>query len=164
LSASAAPSSAVELLVFELGGVRHGLELATVREVVRAVLVTPLPDAPAVVEGVISARGEVVPVYDLRLRFGMSVRPLHPDERMVLAWTGDRLVAFRCDHADETVSVSHEAVADATMVRHAGRTISGIGRLRDGILLIHDLTAFLDDAERLTLAEALAALEERAAE
>lgn len=157
-------AAGIELLVFELAGVRYGIDLASVREVARAVLITPLPDAPPVVEGVIDARGTLVPVYDLRLRFGMPPRALHPDERMVLAWTGERLAAFRCDAAGTTAQVETTRVDGSDAVVHGGRQISGVARLPDGLVLIHDLARFLDDAERLTLDDALAALDERAAD
>src|SRR5690606_41066795 len=89
------PPQELEMLVFELAGVRYALELPSVREVVRAVMISPLPDAPAVIEGVVDMRGALVPVYDLRARFGHPPRPLHPDERLGVAWTGSRRVSFR---------------------------------------------------------------------
>jgi purine-binding chemotaxis protein CheW len=156
-------AAAIELLVFELAGVRYGIDLASVREVARAVFITPLPEAPPVVEGVIDARGTLVPVYDLRLRFGLPPRPLHPDERMVLAWTGARLAAFRCDAAGTTAQVEVMQGDGVDAVVRGGRQVSGVARLPDGLVLIHDLAGFLDDAERLTLDDALAALDERAA-
>lgn len=160
--AESAAETALDLLVFEVAGVRLGIALSAVREVVRAVFITPLPDAPPAVEGVIDVRGGLVPVYDLRLRFGLPPRRLHPEERLVLAWTGERMVAARCDAVAGTVSVPQSAI-EAGDVVHAGTgSIRGVARLDDGLVLVHDLAAFLDDAERVTLANALAAHAERA--
>jgi purine-binding chemotaxis protein CheW len=149
-------SDAAELLVFELAGVRCGLGLDTVREVLAAVLITPLPAAPPVVEGIIDVRGEIAPVYDLRLRFGLPSRPLHPDERLVVAWTGERLVALRCDVAERIERVPASRIDTAEAVTRGARTLAGVARLPDGLALIHDLAAFLDDAERDALDDALA--------
>jgi purine-binding chemotaxis protein CheW len=154
-----APAEAVDLLVLELGGLRCGLLLDAVREVVRAVLVTPLPGAPPVVEGVIDVRGEIVPVYDLRARFGLPARPLDPGERMVIAWTGDRLAAVRCDRTGDLEQVPPGAIEAAAALPGDGRHVAGLARLDDGLAVVHDLAAFLEDAERLTLDEALARLE-----
>jgi purine-binding chemotaxis protein CheW len=147
----------LDLLVFELAGARYALEAACVREVVRAVFITPLPDAPAVVEGVIDVRGEIVPVYDVRLRFGLPLQRLRPDEQIVLAWTGDRRVAIRCDRTDWVAGAERSRPADGAELKHAGRHIVGVARLADGIVLIHDLQGFLEQAEAEALESALAA-------
>lgn len=147
----------LELLVFELAGLRYALELHTVREVARAVLIAPLPDAPPVIEGLIEVRGELVPVYDLRLRFGLEARPLSPEERLVIAWTGARLVAFRCEATGWVERVPPTRVASREAVHGAGRHVAGVARLPDGLVLIQDLEQFLDDAEAARLDDALAA-------
>jgi purine-binding chemotaxis protein CheW len=164
MQAEQRPDDALDLLVFELAGVRFGVEMRCVREVVRAVLVTPLPGAPAAVEGVIDVRGEVVAVYDLRLRFGLPPRPLHPAEHLVIAWTGERLAAMRCERAEWIEQIPSSAVERSVPVDLSGGRVEGVARMDDGLVLIHDLRTFLDDAEALALADALAARESREAE
>ncbi|HEX6307201.1 MAG TPA: chemotaxis protein CheW [Longimicrobiales bacterium] len=156
--------SDLELLVFELAGIRYALKLEAVREVTRAVLITPLPDAPPVIEGVVEVRGELVPVYDLRLRFGHEARPLDPEERLVIAWTGSRLAAFRCDTTGWVESISRDRVGSPAALRAAGRHIAGVARLSDGLVLIQDLERFLDEAEATRLGSALSARAAREAE
>jgi purine-binding chemotaxis protein CheW len=151
-----AEPAAMELLAFEVGGARFGVELHAVREVLRAVLITPLPGAPPVVEGIIDVRGMVVPVYDLRTRFGLPIQPLHPDHRLVTAWTGDRLVALHCERTEWLVTVPATALERSGAVTLGDRRIAGAAKLPDGIILITDLPAFLDDAERAALDDALA--------
>jgi purine-binding chemotaxis protein CheW len=153
--------SALDLLVFELAGVRFGLELGSVREVVRAVLVTPLPGAPPVVEGIIDVRGSIVAVYDLRARFGLVPKPLHPDEQLVIAWTGEQLAAVRCERAEWIERADAAAIESGAPVDRGGSRILGVARLSHGLVLIHDLQTFLDDAERADLDDALAAHEAR---
>lgn len=157
MMAAAAP---VELLVFELAGLRYAVPLPEVREVVRAVLITPLAGAPAVVEGLVDVRGELAVVYDLRLRFGHAPVPLHPDEMMVVVWTGDRLAAFRCGRVEHTLALPAEDIAGADLVSHVGAHVSGVARLADGPVVIHDLAAFLEQAERAELEDALVAYSE----
>jgi purine-binding chemotaxis protein CheW len=152
----AATEEALDLLVFELAGARYALELECVREVLRAVFITPLPAAPAVIEGIIDIRGEIVPVYDARLRFGLPARPLHPDDVLVTAWTGERRVAVRCERAEWLGGVSAAAVSDAADLQLRSSRLSGVVRLEDGLVLIHDLASFLEQAERETLDRALA--------
>jgi purine-binding chemotaxis protein CheW len=156
--------TALDLLVFELDDVRFGLELTSVREVVRAVFITPLPEAPPVIEGIIDVRGSMVPVYDLRARFGLAARSLHPAEHMVIAWTGQRLVAVRCDRAEWIERIAESAVERGDPVTRGGERIAGVARAGDDLVLIHDLSTFLEEAERARLDDALAAHEERDAD
>jgi purine-binding chemotaxis protein CheW len=150
-------TEAVDLLVFELDDARYALRLECVREVARAVLITPLPDAPTVVEGVIDVRGNLVAVYDLRARFGLPPRPLDPDHRIVIAWTGERTIAIRSDRTDWIERAVPRRLEPAAHLPAAGGVVAGAAQLPDGIVLIHDLTTFLDDAARRTLEHALAA-------
>lgn len=150
------PVEDLELLIFELSGVRYALPLREVREVVRAVWITPLPETPAVIEGAIDVRGELVPVYDLRLRFGLPARSLHSGERLIIAWTGSRVVAFRCDRTEWVESVAGSQVDSPATARAGDRHIAGVARLPDGLVLIQNLNAFLDEAEALELETALA--------
>ena len=151
------PADHVELLVFELSGIRYALELRSVREVLPAVLITPLPDAPPVIEGIIDVRGEIVPVYDVRMRFGLPPRPLNLDERLVLAWTGSRVVGFRCERTEWQEEVPRALIEGPQSVRGAGRHLAGVARLPDGLVLIQDLELFLDEAESAGLDDAMAA-------
>jgi purine-binding chemotaxis protein CheW len=147
----------LELLVFELAGSRYALKLADVREVVPAVMITPLPGAPEVVEGVIDVRGDLVPVYDLRARFDLPPVHLDPAEQLIVAWTGTRLVAVRCDRTQGLERVSPQSIDPAASLGTARRHLAGAARLPDGIVLIHDLPAFLDAAEQHALEQAVAA-------
>jgi purine-binding chemotaxis protein CheW len=149
------PTAGLELLVFQLGDLRLALELTVVREVARAVEILPLPGAPPIVEGIIDVRGEIVPVYDVRQRFGLAPAGLHPDQRLVIAWTGERLVALRCDSTEWIEAVV--GVADAEPLLRGRALIEGVGRLPDGLVLIQDLPAFLDAAEQEALDAALQA-------
>lgn len=151
------PAEDLELLVFEVAGVRYALELPSVREVVRAVLISPLPEAPAVIEGIVDIRGELVPVYDLRMRFGLPPRALHPDERLVIAWTGSRLVSFRCERTEWVEHVPRSRIDERDAVPGAGRHIAGVARLADGLVLIQNLAEFLEAAEAESLDVALSA-------
>jgi len=145
----------MEVLVFEIGGQRYGVEAGLVREVLAAVCVTALPRAPDVVEGVIDVRGRLAAVFDLRKRFRHAARVLHPAERMVLAESGGRLVAFRCDQVDGLTKVDDATLEDPRGAVPGVGQLCGVARSVDGLLLIHDLTAFLSEAEAVELDSAM---------
>jgi purine-binding chemotaxis protein CheW len=148
----------MDLVVFEIDGRRYGLPAADVREIVRAVSVSPLPGAPPVVEGLINVRGALVPVLDLRARFAMAAKdPSHTDH-LLLASAGTRLVAIRADRALDLAQVDPADVENATAIVPDAQYLRGVAKLTDGLVLIHDLRTFLKDTEALSLDDALSAV------
>lgn len=142
-------------LVFEVDGHRYGVDTACVREIVRAVLPVRLPRAPAVIIGVINVRGEVVPLLDLRLRFALPPRPLSAEDVFVIVATSTRRVALRADHATALVRVPLASLTDMAVSVPRAQLAAGTAVLPDGLLVICDLEAFLDEAEQRALGAAL---------
>jgi purine-binding chemotaxis protein CheW len=157
--ASAAPGAdrlTREVLVFEVGGQRYGLPIADVLELVRAVAITPLPNAPAVIEGIVNVRGRIVPVLDLRARFRLPAKPLDPSDHFIVAAAGPRGVILRVDRATELALVDTAAVQPPETLGPGAAYVAGVAKLEDGMVLIHDLTTFLSAAEAASLDDALA--------
>lgn len=156
-SHSVAGGSPLEVLVFDLGGQRYALRCSEVRELVRAVTVVPLPRAPAIIQGIIDVRGAVVPVLDIRARFGLPSRAATHTEHLILAWAGKRLVAVRTDRALALAQLRASDVEDAAGLGTGVEYVAGVAKLPDGLVLIHDLRTFLSGTEAAALDEALAA-------
>lgn len=143
------------LLTFALEGGRYALPLEHVREVVRAALPARLPKAPEIVEGVLDLHGELVPLLDVRRRFGLLARPLDPSQHLVVASIAGRALAFAVDEALDVVRVADEAVTAAAATVTGTEHVAGIARLPDGLVVIYDLRAFLSADETLGLDEAM---------
>lgn len=145
-----------EVLLFTLEGHHYALSTQDVRELVRAVRLTPLPRAPAVIEGLINLRGELVPVLDLRRRFRLPPRPLSSADHLIIAQAGARRVALRVDRAESLLELV-PGTFDATPQHLPGvGYVAGALKLPDGLVLLHDLRTFLSEAEALELDGALA--------
>ena len=145
-----------EVLVFEVGGQRYGLPSAVVRELVRAVAITPLPRAPAVIEGVVNVRGRVLPVLDIRARFRLPRRALDPSDHFIVASAGARGVILRVDRATHIALVDESTIQPPETLGAGVTQVSGIATLEGGMVLIHDLATFLTAAEAMALDDASA--------
>jgi purine-binding chemotaxis protein CheW len=149
----------MDALLFELAGARLAVSAACVIEVVRAVAIDALPEAPPVVSGVINLRGEVMPVIDMRKRFGLPARPALPEDYFIAVQSGPHRVALHVDRPLELERVTptpFEQLVD-TPARYA--YVSGVVPTLDGVLLICDLPRFLSAPESLALSRALSTLE-----
>jgi purine-binding chemotaxis protein CheW len=148
----------VDVLVFHLSRQRYGLVGPDVQQVVRAVTIAPLPRAPAIVEGVINLRGALVPVLDIRTRFGLPAKKLAISDQLIVASAGTRLVALRVDGTLDFIAIDPALIEDPAPMLGQSGLIAGVAKLPDGLVLIHDLRAFLSTAEAQAL-DALVSLE-----
>jgi purine-binding chemotaxis protein CheW len=149
-------SSPTEVLIFEVGGQRYGLPSSTVKELVRAVAVVPLPKAPAIIEGVINLRGTLVPVLNIRARFRLPMKSLEHTDHFIVGWSGERLVALRVDRAIDLVQVNADDFQDAKGVVPGAEYVAWLAKLSEDLVVIHDLPTFLSRDESAALTEALA--------
>jgi purine-binding chemotaxis protein CheW len=143
----------VDVLVFLLGRQRYGLIGADVHQVVRAVTIAPLPQAPAIVEGVINLRGALVPVLDIRTRIRPPAMPLAITDQLIVAAAGKRLVALRVDGTLDLIAIDPALIEDPSPLMARTDLVAGVAKLPDGLVLIHDLRAFLSEAEAEALDE-----------
>jgi purine-binding chemotaxis protein CheW len=148
-------AGAAEWVVFSLDAGRYALPLAAVDRIVRAVEVTHLPTAPPIVRGAIDVQGRVLPVFDLRRRFGLPERDIDPADQFVIARSADRTVVLVVDTAQGVVQSPLSDTTSAASIASGLEHIRGVIRLPDGLVLIQDLDLFLSAAESRALDEAL---------
>ncbi len=146
----------VAFVIFHLDELRIALTLSAVTRVVRAVFLTPLPEAPDGVLGMINVRGRVIPVLDLRRRFRLPPRDMTPADRFVIAHTARRAVALVADAVTGVIEYPVAAIVAANDILPGIGPVAGVVRLGGELLLIHDLDRFLSLDEEQRLDEALA--------
>lgn len=144
------------LLAFVVASQRYALEVRAVERVLPMVAVTPVVGAPKVALGAISVHGRVVAVVDIRRRLGLVDHLYETSACLILTVTRTRTLAVAADEVLGVLELPAEAVvAPATVLPEPGR-FGGIAPLPEGLLLVHDLDAFLTPDEELQLAGALA--------
>ncbi|MGH9459160.1 MAG: chemotaxis protein CheW [Thermoanaerobaculia bacterium] len=143
------------VVIVDVDAQRYGLPLASVERVERAVEITPLPNAPEIVIGVISIRDRVVPVFDFRRRLRIPSKEIALEDQMVLARAGARLVALLVDRVSAVVGADEAARIAPEEVLPDLRHVAGIVKMEGGLVVIHDLDAFLSAEEEARLERAL---------
>lgn len=142
-------------VIFTLDSQRYALALTVVEYIVRAVEVTPLPDAPAIVLGAIDVKGEVLPVLNLRRRFMLPEREIGPDDQFLIAYTSQRSVVLVIDEAQGVIECDPSAIISADQIAPGLERFKGVVQLDDGLVLIHDLDRFLSLDEEQSLGAAM---------
>jgi purine-binding chemotaxis protein CheW len=145
-----------QLVVFELGGELYGVEISRVHEIIRLQTVTRVPRAPAFVEGVINLRGKVIPVVDLRRRFGLESAEHTRASRIVVVEIGDQVVGIIVDGVSEVLRISESTVEPPSPVVAGidSEYIHGIAKLPERLVILLDLDRVLAREERRALESA----------
>lgn len=151
-------SSELQIVVFELGDERYGLDIAAVYEIIRHQPITAVPQAPAFVEGVINLRGRIIPVVDLRERFGLTASELTKAARIVVAETAGTRVGLVVDGVSEVLMVPSDAVEPTPDVAAGidAAYLRGIAKLGDRLIILLELDGLFGDADATALARAAA--------
>ena len=153
------PTAPLEILTVEVGALRFGLVATGIKEILRMVALTALPQAPGIIAGLINVRGLVVPVLDMRVPFSLSRKAPDPADHLVVTWAGDRLVALWVDRAIDLIRLEPADVDNADRLLPGMGALSWVARTADNLILVPDLISLLARGEAETLRHASAATE-----
>ena len=144
----------LQLVTFSIGSEEFGVDILKVIEIIRIMEIAKVPKAPAFVEGVINLRGLVIPIIDLRRRFGLENKASDSSTRIIVIEINGMSVGFVVDSVSEVLRIPANTVepAPAVVAGVDSDYISGVGKLEDRLLILLDLDKLLsaDDMETLT--------------
>ena len=138
LSAESAGGNLAYFIGFRLDWHLYALPLDHVERALRMVAVTPVPEAPPWVAGVINLHGRVIQVVDLRQRFGQPTREPHPDDRLLVVQGLERTMALIVDEVTEMLEVPAHQVELPTGPLSRSRPLVGMIRGDEGLILVLD--------------------------
>ncbi len=135
-------------LTFGLGNEEFAIQVLRVREIIGVQQITSIPQAPGYVKGVINLRGRVIPVVDLRLRFGMPEQPNTPRTCIIVVQIGDETAGQTGLVVDEVSEVVTLKSADIEDTPDFGRSVStsyllGIAKLKGRVKILLDMDAVM---------------------
>ena len=140
-----------QVVVFLLDDRRYGLRLSVVEKIMQMVEITPLPKAPPIVMGIVNLQGRIIPIYNIRRRFGIEEREPDPNDHLLIANTRLRTVGLVVDEASGTVEQTAGETVDPETILPGIPYIEGVVKREDGMILIHDLDLFLSIDEENAL-------------
>ncbi|OLN24801.1 Positive regulator of CheA protein activity (CheW) [Desulfovibrio sp. DV] len=140
----------LQLVTFSIGEEEFGVDILSVQEIIRMMDITKVPRAPDFVEGVINLRGKVIPIIDLRRRFGLATRDHDKHTRIIVIEINNMIVGFVVDSVSEVLRIPASTVEPPPPVVSGleSEYISGVGKLEDRLLILLDLNKLLSGEER----------------
>lgn len=144
-----------QLVSFVIESEEFGVDILKVQEIIRTVDITRVPKSPEFVEGVINLRGKIVPVIDLRKRFGMPRKEMDNETRIIVVELVDKVVGFLVDKVKEVIRVEKSVIEPPPELTTNinSNYITGVAKLQDRLLILLDLNKVLSSDEQEKLAE-----------
>jgi len=142
-----------QVVSFRLGPEEYGVDIAQVQEINRMVAVTNVPRAPVFMEGVINLRGQLIPIIDLRTRFGMPRAEHTKNTRIVVTEIGTKRVGMVVDSVSEVLRLPLDAIEPAPDMITGLDTeyIRGVGKIDDRLIILLDLATIVTGSEKREL-------------
>lgn len=136
-------------VIFELAGTTYAVRSQCVRQMEMIEQITPVPNAPNSVEGVVFSRGRVIPVVNLRVRFGFEKIPVELRTRLIVIDIGERTVGLLVDSAREFISIPTAEIQppNEAISGLSGKYLEGIATFGGRIILVLNLNEVIDLTE-----------------
>jgi purine-binding chemotaxis protein CheW len=153
----------MKFTIFNISDETFGIDIARVLEILRVQKIFTVPGLPGFLSGVMSVRGAVIPVMDLRRRFGM--KPAGRKERIILVRYDHEKIGFLVDEIKEILVLNPDDIRPSPSIFKGFKTeyLTGIGKKDERIILLLNIDTLLTSEERIWLQEAKDLLEEKSA-
>ena len=145
----------LQVVGFRIGNETYGVRIGAVREIVRVPEITAVPSAPDLIEGVINLRGKIIPVMDLRKRFGQTEILHDKKNRILVVELDNKLVGLIVNAASEVLKIPPSEIEPPGTVFAEGESsyVTGVGKLRGRLIILLDIAKLLNRAEFKRLEE-----------
>jgi purine-binding chemotaxis protein CheW len=139
----------LQIVGFRIGRETFGLPISLVHEIVRPPEITNVPHAPEYVEGVMNLRGRIVPVLDLRRRFGGAALEISRKNRVLVVEVESRAVGLIVDSATEVLKISDAQIEPPPNVLTDAATsyVTGVAKHQGRLIILVDLRRILQSGE-----------------
>ncbi|WP_372997497.1 chemotaxis protein CheW [Lutispora sp.] len=145
--------SSRQVVVFKLNSEFYGIDILKVKEICSYAESVPIPNTPEFVEGIINFRGDIIPIINLRKILLLGTKEHDIGTRIIIASEGNKQLGIIVDEVSEVLHISIkdiDTISELTKVKNK-RLISGIGKLKDRIIILLDLVELTSD--RLNIME-----------
>jgi len=143
----------IQLACFRIGTELYGLDIMRIREIIRPQKLTAVPRAPTFIEGVINLRGVVIPVVDMRRRFGQEIPPENRHNRVIICNVIGKILGLMVDEVVEVRRYTRDDVQSAPQFLKGpgAEFFLGVCRRDDELIMVLDLEKILSTQEQIDL-------------
>ena len=144
-----------QLVLFNVSGEAYGVDISAVHEIIRMEPITKVPKTPFFVEGIINLRGKVIPVVDMRKRFGFDIAQQTSDNRIVVVDIDSKNIGIIVDAVTEVLRIPADSVEPPSDIITSSDSdyLLGIAKVDNKLIILLDLNRVLSQEETGILSE-----------
>ncbi|WP_462273556.1 chemotaxis protein CheW [Methanohalophilus sp.] len=140
----------VQVIVFNMGEERYGVDISQVKEIIKPPKITRIPNSPDFIEGVTNLRGQITTIINLRKRFSKEAKETDNDTRIIVIEYENVVIGMIVDSVNEVKYLSSndiDELPDIITSRDESKFLTGVGKLEDGLLTLIDLDKVFSEEE-----------------
>ncbi len=151
MDASKVAGELLQLVTFKLGNEEYAVDILRVQEINRMVEVTQVPNSHVFVEGVINLRGRVIPVINLRKKFGLNTKEVDNQSMIMVVDIDGDTIGLIVDSVSEVLRLPSDTIEPPPPLVTGSNSdyIRGVGKMEDRLLILLDLNRLLSEEMKL---------------
>lgn len=140
----------IKQVIFALGEEEYGLDIMLVNAIEKHTDMVRIPNAPEYVRGIINLRGDVIPVFSLRKKFGLEEKEIDEDSKLIVTKSNNILMAYEVDAVKEIIEISPENISDTPVIIKNNNTeyIKCVANISGRMILLLDHNGILSSTEK----------------
>jgi purine-binding chemotaxis protein CheW len=137
----------IQLVGFRLDNEDYAIAITKIQEIILMKPITRIPQVPDFIEGLINLRGSVIPIVNLRKRFGLPAREVDDETRTIVVNVHDKTVGCIVDAVTQVMRINRDQIQPPplSVLSVAHQYLSGLARLEDRLLIILDIDRLFDE-------------------
>lgn len=143
----------MKAVTFTLVDKEYAVAVEKIREVIRMRKITPIPDSAAFVEGVISLRGKVIPLINLRKKLGLGLAELTRANRIIITQCGRHVLGVIVDKITDVITLDEASIEAPDAVLKEAKYLIGLGKIGKRLILLADIEKLLSGEDQMKLQE-----------
>ncbi|WP_310601963.1 chemotaxis protein CheW [Anaerosporobacter sp.] len=149
-------------VIFKLGDEEFGIGILYVKAIEKHMNIVPIPNAPTFIEGIINLRGDVIPVYSLRRKFGLPKKAIDDNTKLIVTKSNDVMMAYEVDAVSEIVEIKEEAIHKTPTIIRTEQTayIDYVADVNKRLVVLLNLDGILSEAEKGAVEKIMAEVQE----
>ena len=133
----------MQIVVFKIDDQSFGLSLESVEEVIHIVETSPIPQMSKYIHGIINFRGEIIPVVNIRVLFGIDDKEPELSDQLIITKTKSRKLAILVDSTQDVFNLNESDIIESDQILYNMKYIKGVVKLENEMVLINDIEEFL---------------------
>ena len=137
-------------VIFKLGNEEYGLDIMLVNAIEKYMDLVPIPNAPTYIRGIINLRGEVIPVYSLRKKFGLSEKDADSNTKLIVTKSQGILMAYEVDEVKEILEIPYSNISETPVIVKNEDTayIQSVANINGRMLILLDHNGIISSTEK----------------